>query len=273
MSELTKRILFAVPAAAFFLYLTYVGGAYFAALIVLIGLLIQREVSVISGKAGFPSDPLFPYIIGLWVLLSPFFHHDLAVGLAVFLLFTGTQIVKPGDRGLKSLISTSFCGLYAPLGLLALLLVRQLGNTKTGFVLTLSLLLMVWGNDIFAYFGGKNFGKNHLAPKISPNKTWEGFFFGVAGALAGLTVALYLVPIAYPSPLLLMLPAVLLVSVFGPVGDLTASRLKRAAGVKDASTLLPGHGGFFDRFDAFILAAPAFYVYLKFLEVMGYVSF
>ncbi|SHE97873.1 phosphatidate cytidylyltransferase [Fodinibius roseus] len=273
MSELTKRILFAVPAAAFFLYLTYVGGVFFATLIVLIGLLIQREVSVISGKAGFPADPMFPYIIGLWVLLSPFLSHNLVVGLTVFLLFIGTQIIKPGDRGLKSLVSTAFCGLYASLGLLALLLIRQLGNTETGFILTLSLLLMVWGNDIFAYFGGKNFGKNHLAPKISPNKTWEGFFFGIAGALAGLAIAFYLVPFAYPSPLPLMLPAVLLISVFGPVGDLTASRLKRAAGVKDASRLIPGHGGFFDRFDALILAAPAFYVYLKSLEIMGYVSF
>lgn len=273
MSELTKRVLFAVPAAAFFLYVTYVGGGYFAVLIVLIGLFIQRELSVISGKAGFSVDPLFPYIIGLWIMVSPFFPHDLVVGLVVFVLFTGTQIVKTGDRGLKSLVSTSFCGLYAPLGLLALLLVRQLGNTETGFILALSLLLMIWGNDIFAYFGGKNFGRHHLAPKVSPNKTWEGFYFGIAGALAGLAVALYLVPIAYPATLLLMLPAVLLVSVFGPVGDLTASRLKRAAGVKDASNLLPGHGGFFDRFDALILAAPVFYVYLKFLEIMGYVSF
>lgn len=273
MSDLTKRILFAVPAASFFLYITYIGSIYFTALIVLISLLIQRELAEISGKAGFTTDPFFPYIIGLWILLSPFVLYDVVIGLTIFLLFTGAQIVKTGDLGLKSLISTSFCGLYAPLGLLALLLVRQLGNTETGFVLTLSLLLMIWGNDVFAYFGGKKFGKNHLAPKVSPNKTWEGFFFGIAGTLAGLVIVLYLVPIAYPATLLLMLPAVLLVSVFGPVGDLTASRFKRAAGVKDASNLLPGHGGFFDRFDALILAAPAFYVYLKCLEIMEYVSF
>lgn len=273
MSELTKRILFAVPAAAFFLYITYVGTVYFAALIVLIGLFVQWELVVISEKAGFTTDLFFPYIIGVWLLLSPFFLHNLLVGLTIFLLFIGTQIFKTGGQGLKSLISTSFCGFYAPLGLLALLLVRQLGNTETGFILTLSLLLMVWGNDIFAYFGGKNFGKNYLAPRISPNKTWEGFFFGIAGALAGLSIALYLIPIAYPATLLLMLPAVLLISIFGPIGDLTASRLKRAAGVKNASNILPGHGGFFDRFDALILAAPAFYVYMKFLEIMGHVSF
>lgn len=273
MSELTKRILFAVPAAAFFLYITYLGSFYFAGLIVLIGLFIQQEVSVISEEAGFKTDPVFSYLIGLWILLSPFLPHEFVTGLVIFLLFIGTQVFKPGDVGFKSLVSTSFCGIYAPLGLLTLLLVRQLGNAETGFVLTLSLLLMIWGNDVFAYFGGKNFGKNHLAPRISPNKTWEGFFFGIAGALTGLSIVLYLIPIAYPATLLLMLPAVLLVSVFGPIGDLTASRLKRAAGVKDASNILPGHGGFFDRFDAAILAGPSFYIYLKFLEIMEYVSF
>lgn len=273
MSELTKRILFAVPAAAFFLFITYLGGFYFVGLIVLIGLFIQREVSVISEEAGFKTDPVFPYLIGLWILLSPILPQDFVTGLVIFLLFIGTQVLKPGDVGFKSLISTTFCGVYAPLGLLSLLLVRQLGDNETGFAVTISLLLMIWGNDVFAYFGGKKFGKKHLAPRISPNKTWEGFAFGIVGAAAGLGIVVYSIPAAYPAAFWQMLPAVLLVSIFGPVGDLTASRLKRAAGVKDASNILPGHGGFFDRFDALILAAPSFYIYLKFLEIMEYVSF
>jgi phosphatidate cytidylyltransferase len=70
-----------------------------------------------------------------------------------------------------------------------------------------------------------------------------------------------------------MLPEVVLVSIFGPIGDLTESRLKRAASLKDASNILPGHGGFFDRFDALILAAPAFYFYLKLLVIFEYASF
>jgi len=272
VSELTKRILFAAPAAALFLYITYLGGWYFTGLVVVVGLLIQREMTVISDSAGFKTDPYFSYIIGLWILLSPFLSYPMLTGMGLFLLFVALQLFKPGDRGLKSLVSTFFTGLYAPIGLLALILVRQIGSSATGFVLTLSLLLMIWGNDVFAYFGGKTFGRHALAPTVSPNKTWEGFFFGLLGALTGLVITIYLIPIDYPASLWLMLPAVVLVSILGPIGDLTESRLKRAANVKDTSDLLPGHGGFFDRFDALILAAPAFYLYFHWLITSGYVA-
>lgn len=273
MSELTKRILFAVPAAALFLYLTWLGGLYFAGLLVVITLFIQREVSVLSEGAGFQTEKYFPYTIGLWILLTPFLAHPLATGLVLFLLFVALQIFKTGDRGLRELISTLFCGIYAPLGLLTLMLIRQMGTDDVGFVLTISLLLMVWGNDVFAYFGGKAFGKHLFAPTVSPNKTWEGFFSGILGAVVGLVLVYYLVPFSFPASLWMILPGALFVSVFGPIGDLTASRFKRAAEVKDASDLLPGHGGFFDRFDALILAAPAFYLYIYFLKICGYVSF
>lgn len=273
MSELAKRILFAVPAAVLFLYVTWVGSFYFTGLIILIALFIQRELSSISENAGFKPDTFFPYTIGLWIMLSPMLPHALVIGIAIFLLFVAVQIFKTGDRALKELISTTFCGVYAPLGLLTLLLIRDIGNTETGFVLTISLLLMVWGNDVFAYFGGKNFGKHKLAPTVSPNKTWEGFFFGVLGALAGLLLVIYVAPFEFPLSVLAVAPAALLVSLFGPIGDLTASRLKRAANVKDASQMLPGHGGFFDRFDALILATPAFYCYLYCLKIFGYASF
>lgn len=272
MSELTKRILFAAPAAAFFIYITWLGGFWFVGLIVLITLFIQRELSMLSGGAGFKTEEFFPYTIGLWILLSPFLPDPLPYGIAIFLLFVAVQIFKTGDRGLKELISTFFCGIYAPLGFLTLLLIRNIGTPEVGFALTISLLLMVWGNDVFAYFGGKTFGKNLFAPTVSPNKTWEGFFSGILGAFVGLVLAVYFSS-AYPTSVLVMAPVVILVSIFGPIGDLTASRFKRAAKVKDASDVLPGHGGFFDRFDALILAAPAFYLYLFILKIIGYVSF
>src|SRR5699024_6234076 len=145
--------------------------------------------------------------------------------------------------------STLFCGMYAPTGLLLLLLVRNLGSSETGFVLTIALLLMVWGNDVFAYFGGKQFGRRLLAPSVSPKKTWEGFFSGFIGAFAGLLITFYLIPMSFPTELVQALPLVVLVSIFGPIGDLAESKLKRAAGVKDTSNILPGHGGFLDRFD------------------------
>lgn len=273
MSELTKRILFAAPAATFFLYITYLGGFYFIALTALIALFVQQELLVILENAGFEANAYFPYLIALGILSYAIFPHAPAIVLGLFLLFIAIQVFRIGGRELKSLISTFFCSIYAPVGFLMLILIRKTGASETGLVLTLSLMLMVWGNDVFAYFGGKSLGKNLLAPTVSPNKTWEGFFFGILGALVGLLIVFYLVPIAYPVEWWQMIPAVLLVSVFGPIGDLTESRFKRAANVKDASSILPGHGGFFDRFDALILAAPAFYLYIYWLQINEYVSF
>lgn len=274
MSELTKRILFGIPAAALFLYVTWLGGYWFLGLIVLITLFSQRELSILSEGAGFKIEAFFPYTMGLWILLSPTLgQHALPAGIFIFLVFVALQIFKSGDRGLKELVSTFFCGLYIPLGMLALLLVRKMGAPETGFWLTLSLLLMVWGNDVFAYFGGKAFGKNLFAPTVSPNKTWEGFFFGILGALVGLLLVIYGSGGLYPVSTLAIGPAILFISFFGPIGDLTASRFKRAAQVKDASDILPGHGGFFDRFDALILAAPVFYCYLYLLKILEYATF
>lgn len=272
MSELLKRILFAVPAAALFLAVTWVGGWYFHGLIILIALMAQREMNLVCGKAGFKPDDFFPYTISLWLLLSPLLPHVLELGLIIFLLFVAMQVFKQGDHSMQEFVSTLFCGFYASLGLLMLVLIRNTGASETGFILTLSLLLMVWGNDVFAYFGGKYLGSHLMAPKISPKKTWEGFLFGMAGAVVGLMIAIFAVPIEYPILPLYALPVALLVSLFGPLGDLAVSKLKRAGGLKDTSNLLPGHGGFLDRFDALILAGPVFYVYLHFMTAWGYVT-
>ena len=273
MNELGKRILFAVPAAAFFLFVTWLGGWIFTGVIIIIAMLIQLEMSVICSKAGFKPDAYFPYTIALWILLIPALPYPFEIGIAIFLLFVGIQVFNKSEQDIQEFVSTLFCGFYAPIGLLLFLLIRNMGSSETGFALTIGLLLMVWGNDVFAYFGGKNFGRQLLAPGISPKKTWEGFFFGFVGAFTGLLITVYLIPVAFPVEMTLALPLIALVSVFGPLGDLAESKLKRAAGVKDASNILPGHGGFLDRFDALILAAPAFYLYIKLLIILEYISF
>lgn len=273
MSELAKRILFAIPAAAIFLYVTWIGGWAFTSLIIVIGMLMQHEMINVSSKAGFKPDDFFPYTIGLWILLVPVLPHAFVIGVGIFLLLIAIQVLKNPSKGIQEMVSTFFCGVYAPIGMLMFLMTRNLSDSETGFVLTLSLLLMVWGNDVFAYFGGKYTGSHLMAPDISPKKTWEGFGFGILGALAGLLITIYLIPITYPVAVLYALPLALVLSIFGPLGDLSVSKMKRAAGLKDTANILPGHGGFLDRFDALILAAPAFYLYMYFLEVFGYVSF
>jgi len=271
VSELAKRILFAVPAAILALWLMWVGGIFFYAALIILVLFIQVEIEKIAEKAGFKPDQFFLYVIASWILLTLALPYAFEIGIALFLIFVVLQVLNTRTTHMQELIATIFCAGYAPFGLLFLVIIRNISPDQTGFMLTLSLFLMVWGNDVFAYFGGKYFGRRLLAPTISPSKTWEGIFFGLLGSVIGLLIVIFAVPVNYPFHWLLLLPSTLIVSAFSPMGDLAESRLKRAAQVKDASSILPGHGGLFDRFDGMILAAPAFYLYIHCLSLAGYV--
>ena len=132
-----------------------------------------------------------------------------------------------------------------------------LKNQPQGNMLILSLMLLVWGADIGAYFFGRAFGKRKLAPRVSPGKSWAGFFGGLFTSLCIATaLALYLQVPAEQLMLVLLCAAV--VVLFSVVGDLTESMFKRQMGIKDSSQLLPGHGGVLDRIDSLTAAAPVF---------------
>jgi len=115
------------------------------------------------------------------------------------------------------------------------------------------LLFLIWASDIGAYAVGRTFGKHKLAPKISPGKTWEGWAGGFAiTLLVGWAIG-FMLP---DMPLTHRLVAAGVVAVFAPLGDLAESMLKRSVGVKDSGSIMPGHGGLLDRFDAFLLVLP-----------------
>ena len=101
-------------------------------------------------------------------------------------------------------------------------------------------IFIIWANDVFAYLVGMTFGRHRLCERLSPKKSWEGFFGGLAGAVATALVA----------------------SLSGVAGDLVESMFKREAGVKDSGQVIPGHGGVLDRFDALLLSAPYVFLYL-----------
>jgi phosphatidate cytidylyltransferase len=136
-------------------------------------------------------------------------------------------------------------------GLLVSVLILRLSDTH-GLTAILFLFAIVWGADIGAYFTGRALGGPKLAPRISPNKTWSGFLGGVAtGVLAGMLV-LGLARLSLSGGVVLVAAAIALVSV---AGDLFESHMKRHFGVKDSGHLIPGHGGFMDRLDAFLFAS------------------
>ncbi len=144
-----------------------------------------------------------------------------------------------------------------------------LANAKAiGLNFILSAFLLVWAADIFAYFGGRAFGKRKLAPAISPGKSWEGVWSGMAGALLVAATWLAIDDVAKPAGesfytiivnrfgyVGVALVVVFLVAM-SVVGDLFESLVKRSAGAKDSSTLLPGHGGILDRIDGLLPVFP-----------------
>jgi phosphatidate cytidylyltransferase len=127
-----------------------------------------------------------------------------------------------------------------------------------GTKLVMVLFALVWVNDAGAFFAGSALGKRKLAPRISPNKTWEGTIGGFAASvLLGLVIAALS---RFTAGQGLLLGVIL--GVIGPLGDLAESALKRGAGVKDSGALLPGHGGVLDRIDSVIVCAPLLYYFV-----------
>jgi len=121
------------------------------------------------------------------------------------------------------------------------------------------LLMLIWGADIFAYFAGKHFGKNKLAVKVSPGKTWEGAYGAIAGTFIIAIVGCYFFQFTVNQSIgfIILSSIIVVISIFG---DLSESLYKRQTGIKDSGNLLPGHGGILDRADSLMAASPFFVV-------------
>jgi len=125
------------------------------------------------------------------------------------------------------------------------------------------LFILVWINDVSAYLFGSRIGKNQLAPRISPGKTWEGFIGGVVlTSIAGWGVFRFT---SLYTPAFWLITGVL-ISLAATAGDLFESKVKREAGVKDSGNVIPGHGGLLDRFDSLLFSAPVFYMVITIIN-------
>jgi phosphatidate cytidylyltransferase len=199
------------------------------------------------------------------------------VGFAAIvpLLILGVAITRPDQAdGVRAAVFSAFAVPYVGLPLLSLVATRAADH---GAFLILYLFVVVWSGDIFAYYIGKTFGRNKLAPRISPNKTWEGTVASFVGSIFLGALLLYwrdAIILSWPQlfdqprsgggiqPTLwlgIILSAV--INIAAQLGDLAESMIKRGAGVKDSGDILPGHGGVLDRIDALLFAAPVVWIY------------
>ncbi len=143
------------------------------------------------------------------------------------------------------------------------------GNSGYNPKIIISVFLLIWTNDTFAYIVGKSIGKIKLFESVSPKKTIEGFLGGILFAIiAGYIISKYYIEINENNIYIWIIMA-LIVGVFGTIGDLIESKFKRIAGAKDSGKIMPGHGGVLDRLDSVIFAAPIIFL---FYQILNYVS-
>ena len=202
--------------------------------------------------------PLFAAIVwyGSWPLM-------LWLGMSAFIALHEWKRLSSSlsNRQLLALIAGS---LYILLSFYCFYLCRELDGK---FIILL--LAMVWSSDIGAYFAGKTIGGKKLIPKVSPNKTWAGFFAALISPPAILLCFLiYRGSDVFLDTFVLSLLVFLgvFVGFLSQAGDLLMSAVKRQAKVKDTGTLIPGHGGLLDRIDSLLLVTPCFYIFFKLLS-------
>jgi len=275
VSELTRRIIFSLIAAPAGIAVVYLGDWALATMLAVLSAIGAWELYRFAREAGIA--PLEPAGIALAALI-PLAAHASRLGVynlpvtgavaIVLLLFASTIWLRgPAGRPLASVAITVFGVIYAGLFtyIYALRYHEYAVGAGAGTAIAVLPVLLTWATDVGAFTIGKNFGKRKLMPAVSPRKTVAGAVGGVGTAvlICLLYVRFVLMPV---SQLGMTIEGAILfgiiVSVAVQTGDLAESLLKREAGVKDSSKVLPGHGGILDRFDGMLFALPIAYLVL-----------
>ena len=253
MTRVISGVILALAALAAILFLPFVGLRVVACLV---AALAAHEYARIAGTGRGVSELLVivAVIATCWLTPMPVDAQLRLLVLMLALAWVALEVLFLG-RGVPqagaSLVAPIYIGV--PLGML--IAIQIVGSWRA----TLLLIATVVVSDSAQYYTGRAFGRHHLAPTISPKKTIEGAIGGLVFGTAFMAVVGSLaLPAARRASLI---PVGVAVVVLGICGDLFESRLKRQAGVKDSSLLIPGHGGVLDRIDALLFATPAFYIY------------
>jgi phosphatidate cytidylyltransferase len=269
LSNRSTRVLVSIIAIPAIIAAAYFGKNYFFIFTLLIAVIGFIEFSNMAEKKGMYTN----YFSGLAAILLIFYNQystklnffEIFLVLVLIILFAelfrnkGSAIMNLG----ATLLGVAYIGVFSS----ALLSIREMypdiGNLydRGGFII-ITLLAAIWICDSAAYYGGTALGRHKLFIRVSPNKTWEGAVFGFIFAIITVIAARYLVLDFLSWRVVLSIG--IIVGIIGQAGDLVESLLKRDAGVKDSSSLIPGHGGIFDRFDSLLMTAPVVYILLRY---------
>ncbi|MEZ4778377.1 MAG: phosphatidate cytidylyltransferase [Flavobacteriaceae bacterium] len=267
MKELIVRGISGALYITIIVFAMFASREWFLVLFFLLGILTLHEFQKLIHLKSYLSYLIFAglfYFFGYQAIdLNPIYLYAiLAIFVNLFLLKDLLVTSKIPMFEKKKYITLIFY-LIAGFVFLALIPFR---NGLFSPEIIVGIFILIWVNDSFAYLIGKNFGKHKLLERISPKKTKEGFLGGfIATLIAGFFIFKYEKNLGMP----IWISLGIMVSILGTFGDLIQSKFKRQAGVKDSGTLMPGHGGMYDRLDSVVYVSPFIY---SFLEIVDYVS-
>ena len=278
-----SRLLTGIVIGTAALFAIVAGGLFLVAMILAIVVLAAKEYTAILKHKGFlPSFKIIILSSIIFAGLAYFNRFDLvALAFTLCSIMAFMSVLFRGRQPYIANVATTILGfVYCGWFPLHLLFLRDLGShpvyngilkynvTTEGAGYALLLLFAVILTDSFCYFAGCRFGKHKLSKVISPNKTIEGSIGGTAMCLISTLIFGQMLNIPWYHCLILGL----LIAAFAQIGDLCESMIKRDAGVKDSSNILPGHGGFLDRTDSYILTIPVVHYYMYFFVVNNFMD-
>ncbi|MEZ4799994.1 MAG: phosphatidate cytidylyltransferase [Flavobacteriales bacterium] len=270
MSNLVVRAIAGIVFSALVIGAILIGSWALGALFFLFSMLgLSEFYQMVAIKSNDRPRQVFGFVLGIGLYAMVMFQameiiegwYFWLLAPIVILLYIAELIHL--DKRAVDHVATTIMGLIyvvVPFSMINMLAFIQ---GEFNYELPLGFFIILWGNDTAAYFTGRLLGRTKLYEKVSPNKTWEGLIGGVAIAVLGG----YFLSKAFDSleaNQWMIISAI--IAIFGNLGDLFESHLKRSYGVKDSGNIIPGHGGVLDRFDGLLLALPIVIFYLKFFN-------
>lgn len=271
MKDLTTRTITSIIAAGAILAAMIWHPLALGGLLWIMMLTGQHELLKLGRNKGISAHPFSVYavasvfyFVAVLVAVQIIPVRSLALLLPLFLVFFIVELFRKQDNPAGNVAFSVLAVIYLaiPFASVIFLYDPDLSGDDSSITFILALMLLVSAHDIFAYLTGLLFGRHRLFERISPKKSWEG---SIGGTVFALLTALALSHFLPELTKFQWIGMALIVVVFGTLGDLSESMLKRYFGVKDSGALLPGHGGILDRFDATSFAAPAVLCYLVIL--------
>lgn len=268
LNNTATRILVSVLSIPLILLASYYGGFFFLIFVSVIGAVAFYEFSgMVQHKNAYTGTLIGVFSVLAFIADAYFNFFDfktVATSIIVILFFY--ELFRNKESAIFNIGSTLIGIFYIGLFASTIIEIREYFkyDYENGGYLIISILAAIWICDSAAFFVGKSIGKHKMFPRVSPKKSWEGAIAGFVFSILAMITAKYLV-LSFFS----LFDAVIIgtcVGVLGQIGDLIESLLKRDAGVKDSSNIIPGHGGVFDRFDSLLYTAPVVYLYLNFIN-------